>query len=103
MGITGNNVISFLRDLNECDVIAYINSKGGEVFDGLAIYNVLKSYIGKVSIIINGLAVGISSVVAMAGDEILMTPKSYIIIKNPYMYNSEGSTYSSIILDKIKS
>jgi ATP-dependent Clp protease protease subunit len=53
--------------------------------------------------LIDGIAAGISSVIAMAGIEIFMTPKSYIVIKNPWGYSSDKNAYSVDILNSIKS
>jgi len=80
-----------------------INSMGGEVFEGFSIYNLIKNYQYDTMIIIDGVAAGIASVIAMAGKKIYMESKSCIIIKNPCTYSLDKSTYSSDILSQIKS
>jgi ATP-dependent Clp protease protease subunit len=65
------------------DVTIWINSPGGDVFAGAQIYNMLKEYPGKITVKIDGCAASIASVIAMAGDEVLMSPVSTIIIHNP--------------------
>jgi ATP-dependent Clp protease protease subunit len=61
-----------------------INSPGGDVFDGLAIYNQLKSHPARVVVDVDGLAASIASVIAMAGDEIRMASNSMMMIHNPH-------------------
>lgn len=60
----------------------HINSYGGEVFEGFAIYNNLKSYTGRKVVYIDGIAASIASVIAMAGDEIYMNKASMLMIHN---------------------
>jgi ATP-dependent Clp endopeptidase proteolytic subunit ClpP len=65
------------------DVTLRINSPGGLVFDGLAILNALQQVQGKVTIYIDGLAASMASVLAMAGDEVLMAENALMMIHNP--------------------
>ena len=60
-----------LGDQEEIEVV--INSNGGDVFQGIAIGNLLKSNKAKVNVVINGLAAGAASIIAMAGDTIKST------------------------------
>lgn len=66
----------------ESEITLHINSPGGSVFDGIAIYNILKQK-KQVNIIIEGLAASISSVIAMAGNVTMMTG-SMLMIHNPW-------------------
>ena len=69
------------------DLMVHINSQGGDVFAGVTIYNALKDYAkgkGKVTVKVDGLAASIASVVAMAGDEIIMAPGTMMMIHNPW-------------------
>jgi ATP-dependent protease ClpP protease subunit len=59
-----------------------INSGGGEVFAGSEIYSTLKNYAGNVNVQIVGLAASAASVIAMAGDSILMAPTAQLMIHN---------------------
>lgn len=65
------------------DVVVQINSPGGNVFAAAEIYNMLREYPGKVTVYIDALAASAASVVAMAGDEVLVSPVSLIMIHNP--------------------
>jgi len=67
------------------DIVVKIHSPGGDTFAAAQIYNMLKEYPGKVSVHIDGLAASAASVIAMAGDEVLVSPLSVIMIHNPAM------------------
>lgn len=71
-----------LKDVSEIDV--YINSYGGEVAEGLAIYNALKRHKAKVVTHCDGFACSISSVIFMAGDERVMSNTSTLMIHNAW-------------------
>ncbi len=60
-----------------------INSPGGDCIAAAQIYNMLSSYNGKVTVKIDGIAASAASVIAMAGDEVLVSPVSMIMIHNP--------------------
>jgi ATP-dependent Clp endopeptidase proteolytic subunit ClpP len=64
----------------------HINSYGGEVAEGLAVYNALKAHKAKVTTICEGFACSIASVVFMAGDERIMRDSSMLMIHNPSLY-----------------
>ena len=61
-----------------------INSGGGSVFEGYAIYNRLKQHSAKVTVYVDGIAASIASIIAMAGDEIVMGEASGIMIHKPW-------------------
>lgn len=65
------------------DVTVWINSPGGDCFAAAQIYNALKDYSGKVTVKIDGIAASAASVIAMAGDEVMMSPVSMMMIHNP--------------------
>jgi ATP-dependent Clp protease protease subunit len=67
------------------DIIVKIHSPGGDCFAAAQIYNMLKEYPGKVSVHVDGLAASAASVIAMAGDEVCVSPVSVIMIHNPAM------------------
>jgi ATP-dependent Clp protease protease subunit len=66
------------------DIKVWINSPGGDVFAAAQIYNMLKEYKGKVTIIIDALAASAASVIAMSGDEVHITPVGMMMLHNPY-------------------
>lgn len=76
----------------ECDKInVYINSYGGEVAEGLAIYNQLKRHKAKVKTVCDGFACSAASVIFMAGDERVMSTASLLMIHNAWTWVSGNS------------
>lgn len=76
-------VVSALKECTGKDLNVYINSGGGSVFAGIAIYNLLKRHNGKKTVYVDGLAASIASIIAMAGDEIIMPGNAYLMIHKP--------------------
>lgn len=66
------------------DVHVHINSPGGDVFHGVAIYQQLKNHDGRIIVHVDALAASAASVVAMAGDEIIMGDAAMLMIHNPW-------------------
>lgn len=77
-----------LEDVDEIEV--HINSYGGEVAEGLAIYNALRGHTARVKTVCDGLACSIASVIFMAGDERVMRKASLLMIHNAWAYG-EGN------------
>ena len=65
------------------DITVWVNSPGGDCVAAAQIYNMLSEYPGKVTVKIDGLAASAASVIAMAGNEVLMSPVSMMMIHNP--------------------
>jgi ATP-dependent Clp protease protease subunit len=87
------------------DITVWINSPGGCVFAADEIYTALKEYPGKVTVKITGMCASAASVVAMAGDEVLMSPVSYMVIHNPSTIaigDSDEMLRAKATLDEIK-
>ncbi|OYQ31449.1 hypothetical protein CHU95_20065 [Niveispirillum lacus] len=88
IGFWGINASSFIRDLRSIGAVdridLRINSPGGDVFDGAAIYNLLLAHPARVVVHIDGLAASMASVVAMAGDEINIGSNAFLMIHNPW-------------------
>jgi ATP-dependent Clp protease protease subunit len=81
-GVTSKRVAGALRAIGDRDVIVNINSPGGDMFEGVAIYNQLREHKAKVTVNILGVAASAASVVAMAGDEIRIGRPSFLMIHN---------------------
>ncbi len=75
----------FKEELNagNGDITVWINSPGGDCVAAAQIYNMLTNYSGKVTVKIDGIAASAASVIAMAGDAVLMSPVSMMMIHNP--------------------
>lgn len=69
-GVSAKRIAGALRLMNGTDVTVNINSQGGDMFEGLAIYNLLREYPGKVTVKVLRLAASGASIITMAGDEI---------------------------------
>lgn len=83
-----NSVSKVIDEANGEDIEVEINSGGGSVFAGSEIYTALKSYPGNVTVKIVGLAASAASVIAMAGDKVMMSPTAQIMIHNVSTYTS---------------
>jgi ATP-dependent Clp protease protease subunit len=80
-GLSAKQFADDISALGKVDQITVrLNSPGGDVFDGIAIYNILKSNSARVVVNIDGLAASIASVIAMAGDEITMAENAMMMI-----------------------
>ena len=91
----GNN----LKQIN-----LHIHSPGGDVFDGIAIYNLLKNHPANVTVYIDGLAASMASVIAMAGNEVIM-PENAMMIHKPWGIqggDAEDMRKYADLLDKVE-
>lgn len=83
-GITAKDFIDELKALGEvADITVRINSYGGEVFDGLAIHNALHRHQAQVTVMVDGIAASIASVIAMAGDLVVMPENAMMMVHDP--------------------
>ena len=80
---TATGIREDIKKLDGKDITVWINSNGGECFAASVIYTALREHRGKVTVKIDGTAISAASVIAMAGDEILMSPTSVMMIHNP--------------------
>lgn len=103
-GVEAKDVAKQLRDLAPNTALTVrINSFGGSVADGLAIYNALREHKGKKTVIIDGIAASAASLIAMAGDDIEMPETSMMMIHAPWSYASGNAAElrrSADVLDK---
>lgn len=85
-GVTASRIAGALRSLNGADVTVNINSPGGDMFEGLAIYNLLREYEGRVTVKVLGLAASAASIIAMAGDDVQIGRGAFLMIHNCWVY-----------------
>lgn len=83
-GWTAKRMAGTLRAIGKADVTVNINSPGGDFFEGLAIFNLLREHPAKVTVKVMGLAASAASVITMAGDEIRMGAGSFLMIHNAW-------------------
>ena len=84
-GMTVKRIDGILRSIGNKDVNVNINSPGGDVFEGIAIYNRLRDHQGKITVRIMGLAASAASIIAMAGDNIQIGSASFLMIHNAWV------------------
>lgn len=82
---TASRIGGELRAMAGRDVVININSPGGDFFEGLAIYNLLREHKGAVTVQVMGLAASAASIIAMAGDTILVPRAGFIMIHNVWV------------------
>lgn len=81
--VTPKNFAADLESLGGRDVTVRINSGGGDVFAAHAIHNQLVAYKGRVTVVIDGLAASAATIIAVAGDRIIMPCNALFMIHNP--------------------
>ena len=84
-GVTAKRIAGALRSLGKGPVTVNINSPGGDLFEGLAIYNLLREHDGEVTVRILGLAASAASIIAMAGDNIQIGRAAFLMIHNAWV------------------
>jgi len=83
-GITAKGFQKELSEIKAGQIDLHINSPGGLVFDGITIYNLLKQHPATVTTYIDGLAASIASVIALAGDKVIMAANALFMVHNPF-------------------
>lgn len=87
------------------DVTVWLNSPGGDCVAAAQIYNMLKEYPGNITIKIDGIAASAASLIAMAGNKVLMSPVSMMMIHNPLTMafgNAGEMKKAAEMLDEVK-
>ncbi|MCW2395882.1 MULTISPECIES: head maturation protease, ClpP-related [unclassified Sphingobium] len=87
-GVTAKKVAAQLRAIGDRPVEVQINSGGGDMFEGLAIYNVLREHPQAVTIKIMGMAASAASIIAMAGDTVEIGAASFLMIHKCWVFAS---------------
>ncbi|WP_082549707.1 ClpP-like prohead protease/major capsid protein fusion protein [Mesorhizobium sp. Root552] len=103
-GFTGKDVIDALAEHGSDKITVRLNSGGGYVRDGVSIYNALKAHAGEVTISVDAIAASSASVIAMAGDKIVMRTGALMMIHDPSgitIGNAEAHRSTAGVLDKM--
>lgn len=105
-GISANSFLEALKGLGKVDVLdIYINSPGGNVFDGIAIYNQLRRFDAKKIVHVDALAASIASIIMMAGDEIRIAKNAQVMIHDPWgmcVGTADEMRQNAVALDQVK-
>lgn len=83
-GVTSKRIAAALRRIGEKDVVVNLNSPGGDFFEGIAIYNLLREHPHKVTVKVMGLAASAASIIAMAGDDIQISEIGFLMVHNAW-------------------
>jgi ATP-dependent Clp endopeptidase proteolytic subunit ClpP len=97
------NLLDGIKDVGNLNI--YINSGGGSVFAGLAIYNMLKRHKANKTVHVDGVAASIASVIALAGDKVIIPSNAFLMIHKPWSFaigNSNDMRKMADDLDKIE-
>lgn len=103
-GVTAKGVISALAEAGDSPVVVRVNSPGGDVFEGLAIYNALRAHAAGVEVVVDGLAASAASIIAMAGSKVTMNEGTMFMIHNAWTLvagDRNDMTAQAAILGKI--
>jgi len=105
-GVTAQEFITDIKGLKDMPINLRINSLGGDVFDGMAMYNVIKRREAKTTVYIEGIAASIATIIALGADEVVMAENSLFMIHNAWggtMGESKDMRKTADTLDKITS
>jgi len=105
-GVTAKRISAALRAIGDNDVVVSVNSPGGDFFEGVAIYNLLREHKKKVTVKVVGLAASAASVIAMAADELQIAKSGFLMIHNSWavvMGNRHDLKESAAVLEKFDS
>ncbi|MFP4538719.1 MAG: head maturation protease, ClpP-related [Dichotomicrobium sp.] len=84
-GLTSGEMRAWMAEIGGRDVEITVNSIGGDVFEGIAIYNDLVALSGRVTVVVTGIAASAASVVAMAGDHIVIAENAAMMLHNAWV------------------
>ena len=105
-GVTAQAFINDIKNLKDTPINLRINSLGGDVFDGMAMYNVIKRREAKTTVYIEGIAASIATIIALGADEVIMAENSLFMIHNAWggtMGEAKDMRKTAETLDKISS
>lgn len=103
-GISADKFVKDLQAIEANKIRLHLNTPGGSVFDGIAIYNALKQHKATVETYIEGLAASTGSIIALAGDKIYMAENAFYMIHHPWILTVGDSAElrkTADLLDKI--
>lgn len=101
-GVTAKRISAALRSMGKGPVTVNVNSPGGDMFEGLAIYNLLREHDGEVTVKILGLAASAASIIAMAGDTVQIARAGFLMIHNAWVMAMGNRNDLAEISDTLK-
>jgi ATP-dependent protease ClpP protease subunit len=103
-GISAERFATELAELRATDITVRINSPGGDVFDGMAIYRQLLDHPADIHVRVDGVAASIASVIMLAGDDVELAQHAMVMIHDPYALvvgNADDMEHMARTLDKM--
>jgi ATP-dependent Clp endopeptidase proteolytic subunit ClpP len=104
-GVTAKDFMAEVKQFKGQHIHLRINSVGGSVIEGAAIYNALRRHKGGLTVHVDGLAASMASVIAMAGEEVYIADNAMLMIHNPWsmtMGDADDLRKEADVLDKLK-
>lgn len=101
-GVTLKRIDAALRAIGERDVTVYINSPGGDMFEGIAIYNRLREHSHKVTTKVLGMAASAASVVYLAGSDRQVASSAFLMIHNCWTFLAGNRHYLRDVADDME-
>lgn len=104
-GVTAKDFMAEVKKFKGQHIHLRINSVGGSVIEGAAIYNALRRHKGGLTVHVDGLAASMASVIAMAGEEVYIADNAMLMIHNPWsmtMGDADDLRKEADVLDKLK-
>lgn len=101
-GVTLKRIDAALRAIGERDVTVYINSPGGDMFEGIAIYNRLREHSHKVTTKVLGMAASAASVIYLAGTERQVASSAFLMIHNCWTFLAGNRHYLRDVADDME-
>ena len=103
--VSARQIADAIENKTSVPLTIKINSVGGDVFEGFALYNAIKMHEGPTTAIVEGLAASAASLFAMAADVVVMRPASMMMVHNPHTVaagESKDLRQSADVLDKVR-
>lgn len=102
-GFNDKTVADQLRGLDVDQITVRLNSPGGDAIQGIAIGNLLRNHKARVTVVVDGLAASSASIIAIAADEVVLSPGSQMMIHDPWLWtagNAKELRQDADFLDK---
>lgn len=101
-GIDSSSFVNEIKSIKSDTINVRINSVGGEVFQGFAIYQALREHPSKVNVFVDGVAASIASVIAMAGDKVTMARNAQMMIHDGHVVAQGNASDLSKMVDLLE-
>ena len=101
-GTTANDFQAKLAEIETARINVHISSKGGDIFEGITIYNALRTHSAPITTTVDALAASIASVIAQAGDTRFMLTGSQMMIHDAHGFGEGGADDFDELAEKLR-